>query len=186
MTKAELRREIRQRLKTPGAAHAEKSRAICAALSAQPAFQRSRRVALFSPLPSEPDLNSLWEHNDRVFCYPRVAGEKIEFVEIAHLHDLVDSAWNPWVREPGAAAAQVIAPAEIDLILVPGLAFTRDGWRLGRGGGFYDRFLSQLPAHATKLGVCFDLQLVSALPTEPHDQRLDGVITEKGLAGLLH
>jgi len=183
MTKAELRREMRQRLKTPGAAHAEKSRAICAALSAQPSFRRSRRVALFSPLPTEPDLNPLWENNERVLCYPRVAGEKIEFVEIAHLDDLVDSAWNPWVREPGPAAAQIIAPQEIDLILVPGLAFTRDGRRLGRGGGFYDRFLSQLPTSTVKLGICFELQLVDTLPTEPHDQRLDGVITENGLAG---
>lgn len=178
MTKAELRREMRQRLKDPGAALAEKSRAICAALAAHPDFLRSRRVALFSPLPSEPDLNALWENNQRGFCYPRVAGEKIEFVEIAHSDDLVQSAWNPWVREPAPEAAQIIAPTDLDLILVPGLAFTRDGWRLGRGGGFYDRFLSQLPTSTVKLGICFDLQLVDALPTEPHDQRLDGVITE--------
>ena len=186
MTKAELRRTMRQRLQSLGTARLEKSPAVCAAISAHPAFLGGRRVALYSPLPSEPDLNALWEGQPRRFCYPRVAGDKIEFVEIARLEDLVAAAWNPWVREPAATMAHVIAPGEIDLILVPGLAFTPDGWRLGRGGGFYDRFLSQLPATAAKLGVCFDLQLVDTLPTEPHDQRLDGVVTERGLAVPLH
>ncbi len=182
MTKAELRREMRQRLKGLGAAYEEKSRAVCAALGAHPAFTGSTRVALFSPLPSEPDLNGLWETHQRVFCYPRVAGERIEFVEITRLEDLVQSPWNPWVREPAPEASQIIAPDEIDLMLVPGLAFTRDGWRLGRGGGFYDRFLSQLTKRTVRIGVCFDLQIVETLPVEAHDERLDGVVSESGWA----
>ena len=182
MTKAELRREMRQRLRNLGDDRTEKSRAICAAISMHPAFSSAHRVALYSPLPSEPDLNALWEHGARVFCYPRVNGEKIEFVEIAKLDDLVAAAWNPWVREPSLSASQIVEPSEIGLILVPGLAFTRKGARLGRGGGYYDRFLAQLPRETTKLGICFDLQLVDSLPSEPHDERVDGVITESGLA----
>lgn len=179
MTKAELRREMRTRLKTLGPDRAEKSQAICAAIAAHPAFTSGHRVALFSSLPSEPDLASLWEYGPRKFCYPRVTQEQIEYVEIAAPDDLIPAAWNPWVREPAAAAA-IIAPAEIELILVPGLAFTSDGWRLGRGGGFYDRFLERLPAGTVKLGVCFDLQIVETLPAEAHDQRLDGIVTESG------
>jgi 5-formyltetrahydrofolate cyclo-ligase len=180
MTKDELRREMRMRLKNLGAAREEKSWAICDALAAHSAFAQSKRVALFSPLPSEPDLNALWQHAGRQFCYPRVAQEKIEFVEIAALEDLVEAPWNPWVREPAVTTDRIIAPAEIDLVLVPGLAFTRDGWRLGRGGGFYDRFLAELPARTVKLGVCFEVQIVEALPAEEYDQRVDAVVTESG------
>ena len=183
MNKAELRREMRQRLQSLDAAtRVEKSRSICAAIAAHPAFAKRERVALFSPLPSEPDLNGLWESKRGGFCYPRVAGEKIEFVEIARLEDLIQAAWNPWVREPAAGAPHIDTPEQIGLILVPGLAFTRQGARLGRGGGFYDRFLAELPAQTVRMGICFDLQLAKDLPMEAHDQRLDAVITESGLA----
>jgi 5-formyltetrahydrofolate cyclo-ligase len=64
---------------------------------------------------------------------------------------------------------------------VPGLAFTRKGLRLGRGGGYYDRYLAALPPTTLKIGVCFALQLVDAMPTEPHDQRMNAVVTEEGL-----
>lgn len=183
MTKAELRREMRQRLRGLGEERAAKSRAICSAISMHPAFAAAQRVALYSPLPSEPDLNALWEHGARTFCYPRVAGEQMEFVEVAKIEDLVAAAWNPWVREPALEASQIVDPSQITLMLVPGLAFTRQGERLGRGGGYYDRFLAQLPRETTKLGVCFDVQLVAALPSESHDVRMNAVITESGLAG---
>jgi 5-formyltetrahydrofolate cyclo-ligase len=181
MTKADLRREMRRRLQSLGAERAEKSRAIVAAIAAHPAFVRSEQVALFAPLPGEPDIEELWKSDPRIFHYPRVAGEQIEFVPVARRNDLVPSAWNARVREPAETVTGIIVPADIKLILVPGLAFTRDGQRLGRGGGFYDRFLAQLPAHAVKLGVCFDLQMVAELPAELHDQRVDAVITESGL-----
>lgn len=182
MTKSELRREMRQRLRSLGADRAEKSRAIVAALVADPAFIRAERVALFSPLPGEPDVESLWsQEGARRFCYPRVTGARLEFLDTPTLDELRPSEWFPAVREPASLEARIIPPDEIDLILVPGLAFTRDGWRLGRGGGFYDRFLGLVTKQSAKLGVCFDLQLVEALPTESHDERLDGVITESGL-----
>jgi 5-formyltetrahydrofolate cyclo-ligase len=180
MTKAELRREMRQRLRALGPNRAEKSQALTAALVAHPAFLSAERVALFSPLPSEPDVETLWTRDARRFCYPRVCGSQIEFVDTQTLEELLPSAWHPGVREPAAPGARIIPPSEIDLILVPGLAFTRTGWRLGRGGGFYDRFLARLTKRAVKLGVCFDLQIIAAFPTEPHDERMDGVVTESG------
>jgi 5-formyltetrahydrofolate cyclo-ligase len=185
MTKAELRREMRLRLQTLGADRLEKSRAICAAISAHPCFVEGQRVALFSSLPSEPDLSALWERGERGFCYPRVTQETMEFVEITKPDDLVPTAWNPWIREPAMTAASIVDPGEIKLILVPGLAFTRTGLRLGRGGGFYDRYLSQLPAQTVKLGVCFEMQIVETLPAEPHDHCLDMIVTENGFVAPL-
>ena len=186
VTKTELRREMRLRLRSLGETRTETSRALCAAIAGHSAFACGDRIALFSPLPSEPDVEWLWKEAARGFCYPRVQGAEIEFVDVHRLDDLAPSAWNSAVWEPAFPAARVILPAEIDLILVPGLAFTRDGHRLGRGGGFYDRFLAQLPERTVKLGVCFDLQMVEALPAEAHDRRVDAVVTESGLIRASH
>jgi len=172
---------MRARLKSLGDARAANSRAIVAALAAHPAFLAAQTVALFAPLPTEPDVELLWEKSPRQFCYPRVTGPQIEFVIVRHPEDLAPSAWNPLVREP-AAAQPTIPCATLDLILVPGLAFTCDGRRLGHGGGYYDRLLAARAPHTATLGICFDLQLVPDLPCEPHDQRVDAVVTESGLA----
>ncbi|MEP6673273.1 MAG: 5-formyltetrahydrofolate cyclo-ligase [Chthoniobacter sp.] len=181
MTKAELRREMRTRLAALGPARAVQSRAIVAAL-ARPLVQAgSGWIALFSPMPSEPDIELLWESAPGRFCYPRIAQSGMEFVEVEQLADLTVSAWHPHIREHRLAEARLVPPVDIGAILVPGLAFTKDGHRLGRGGGFYDRYLAALPATTHKIGVCFALQLVETLPIEPHDQRMDAVVTEEGL-----
>ena len=69
---------------------------------------------------------------------------------------------------------------EIDIILLPGVAFSRDGGRLGRGAGYYDRLLGHKGWRAKKTGICFDCQLVSELPVESHDHPVDCIVTESG------
>lgn len=69
-----------------------------------------------------------------------------------------------------------LAPASLDVVLVPGVAFTRDGRRLGRGGGYYDRFLTALPPTVHLIGVCHLEQLRDDLPSEPHDVRVHEVV----------
>jgi 5-formyltetrahydrofolate cyclo-ligase len=175
---------MRTRLAALGPARVEKSQAIVAALARHPAFAGRRqigRIALFSPMPSEPDIETLWEIAPARFCYPRVAHGQIEFVAVEKVDDLAPASWHPHIREHLLAEARVLLPAEIDTILVPGLAFTKQGHRLGRGGGYYDRYLASLPATTLKMGVCFAMQIVDTLATEPHDQRLDCVVTEDGL-----
>lgn len=174
---------MRTRLAVPDPARAEKSRAIAAALARPLAGAGQKWIALFSPLPGEPDVELLWETAPRHFCYPRVAHGGMEFVEVDQLADLTASTWHPHIREHRLAEAPIVPPAEIGAILVPGLAFTRQGHRLGRGGGFYDRYLASLPATTRKIGVCFAMQLVATLPIEPHDEHMDVVVTEDGVAG---
>jgi 5-formyltetrahydrofolate cyclo-ligase len=164
------------------AARTEKSRAICRAISGHPAFLRSSLIAIFAPLPVEPDLTELERIAGGRFCYPRVAGEVLEFARVSQASELSPAPWNRQLREP-SPSAPAVAAAEIGLILVPGLAFTRDGLRLGRGGGYYDRCLAGLPASVIKLGVCFEIQVVETLPAEPHDQRVQAIVTENGLSG---
>jgi 5-formyltetrahydrofolate cyclo-ligase len=71
-----------------------------------------------------------------------------------------------------------VEPLRIDLVIVPGVAFTAEGERLGRGRGHYDRFLASQATHAATIGLCFANRLLPALPTELHDRRVDQVIAE--------
>lgn len=73
--------------------------------------------------------------------------------------------------------SQLVDPAQIDVILLPGSVFDRRGGRFGYGGGFYDRFVSAVP-NATRIGLAFGLQLVDRAPLAPHDELLDYVVTE--------
>lgn len=180
MTKADIRREMRTRLAGLGPERTEKSQAIVAAVAVRPGVVGRGRMALFSPLPSEPDVEGIWKMVSGPFCYPRITRGEMEFVDVGSLADLTISSWHPKIREYGDLGARVVAPAEIDVILVPGLAFTRRGERLGRGGGYYDRYLASLPVGTLKIGVCFDCQIVATLPMEPHDQTVDDVVTESG------
>ena len=81
---------------------------------------------------------------------------------------------------PEPARGEAVAPAALRAILIPGLAFDARGGRLGRGGGFYDRFLQRLEGNARPvlIGVCFGVQVVERVPMEPHDRRVDRVVTE--------
>lgn len=85
---------------------------------------------------------------------------------------LVKGAYG--ILEPGAGCPRV-EPEEIDLIFVPGTAFDVRGHRIGQGGGYYDRYLNR--TRAVRVGVCHDFALLSAVPSEAHDARMDIVVT---------
>ena len=122
----------------------------------------------------------LWSRADgKSFAYPRVTEGRLDLYRVDSMYDLLPGAFG--VREPSADSAHAVSPDTLDLILVPAVAFTNRGARLGRGGGFYDRLLASLPAHTCKIGVCFDSQILPDLPIEPHDQHVDFIATESGL-----
>ncbi len=161
---------------------AEKSARLCDAIAASEAWRDARAVAIFAPQPREPDVEQLWSHGaGKTFAYPRIGEDegRLDLFRVTSLHELVPGAFG--LREPRADLAGAAAPGTLDLILVPGVAFTRSGERLGRGGGFYDRLLAELPAHTIKIGICFDAQILAELPVEPHDQRVHFLATESGL-----
>jgi 5-formyltetrahydrofolate cyclo-ligase len=104
-------------------------------------------------------------------------------VELIRLDDPAHRRAATWKLDAAHHnAAPIVAPESVDLFLVPGLAFTAAGARLGRGGGYYDRLLPLRRAASTALGVCFALQIVAAIPREPHDQVVDAVVTEDGVS----
>lgn len=97
------------------------------------------------------------------------------FCRIASLDDCVKGAYG--ILEP-RADCPIVQPDETSLILVPGCAFTRDGFRMGYGGGYYDRYL-QLHPKAIAIGYAFEEQIYDVIPREAHDRRLDFVVTQK-------
>jgi len=192
--KEKLRREMRARLRgmSPDL-RAETSLVICQVAANLPAFLKSRCVALFAPLPSEPDVHPLieeaWAQGKRVVLPLMIkhgAVPELDWHEVASWDDVVvpGQLGTLGLREPDPLRCPRVPLAKLDCVFVPGVAFDPEGFRLGRGGGFYDRFLSQAPPALPCVGLMFSLQKISAVPREPHDQALRSVITEDGLVSL--
>ncbi len=186
--KENLRRELRTRLRGMNpATHAEASLVICQVAANLPAFLQSRSVALFAPLPSEPDIHPLieeaWAQGKRValpLMIKHGTVPKLDWHEVTSWEEVVVP--GPFgLREPDPLRCPRVPSTELECVFVPGLAVDEDGFRLGRGGGFYDRFLAQVPATLPCIGLMFSLQKVSRLPREPHDQKLRSLVTEDGL-----
>ncbi len=178
ISKVQIRAQIREALRENAGGRREKSERLCAAILRDPAWNQARTVAVFAPHTGEPDIEPLGAHAARkTLCYPRVRGEELDFFRVSDPAALVLSRWK--LREPLFDPAQAVALEAIDLILVPGIAFTRAGARLGRGGGFYDRLLGNPLLRAVRIGIGFEVQVVGELPVEPHDMGVDRVVTEK-------
>jgi 5-formyltetrahydrofolate cyclo-ligase len=170
--KSRLRDTMREHLKklSPTERHA-RSLEICEKLSLF--FSGRNSLGLFAPMSTEPDLDLLWdlglvEHP--VVSYPRSENQALSFHPISALAELVPGRFG--IREPVPGRS----PKQLDLVVVPGMAFTTQGNRLGRGSGFYDRFLATIPETTFKIGVCFEFQRVSRIPHEPHDVKMDAVV----------
>ncbi len=87
------------------------------------------------------------------------------------------------ILEPIEGSGPTLKAEEIDVIIVPALAFDRTGARLGYGCGYYDRFLKRLKDEAVKIGLAFEVQMVDEVPFESHDERVDYIVTETGIIG---
>ncbi len=135
----------------------------------------ARTVAMFAALPGEVDLGGVPAMIDRIWVYPRVVGAELELREVRDFHkDLETGAYG--IMEP-MDGLRAVGIAEVDVFLCPGIGFDASGGRIGRGKGFYDRMLAHARPDALKVGVCFRHQLVDAVVTEPHDVRMDVVIS---------
>lgn len=149
------------------------SAAIFAAVERLPEFRAARTVAVFAALPDEPATDEAlarWAETRRVVL-PRVEGETMRFYD-CRPETLAFGAFG--ILEP--QGERPCGAGEIDLAVCPGVAFTADGRRLGRGRGYYDRYLGQPAFRGYRVGVCYAHQLVDDLPAEPHDVRMDTVI----------
>lgn len=170
--------EVRQRVKNLKNMLSElekitASDSVFARLESSAAFQLAEKILMYHSLPDEVDTRRFlqkWKGRKKFFL-PRVNGVNLELLpydetrlEIGSFH----------IEEPTGNETHPVE--EIEMIVVPGVAFDRKGNRLGRGKGFYDRLLQT--ARAMKVGVGYEFQLLDQIPSEPHDIGMDMVITE--------
>ena len=183
-----LRRIMRLRLRELSLDERElASLQICQLAAHLPEFTKAEGVALFVPLPSEPDIHPLieeaWADGKRV-ALPRMKMEEgkpvLEWFVVADWSELTEP--GPFgLREPNAERCERVTAGELDGAFIPGLAFDEEGFRLGRGGGYYDVFLSEAPPRLACIGLMFACQAVAKVPREAHDAQLRKVLTEEGL-----
>ena len=154
--------------------------AIWAQVESSEAFRRARTILLYASLPDELPTGIVLERWSRATEDPMKPGKKLVLPlvegESLRLKSYQSNALQPGyqgILEPLPSCLDV-PPEAIDLAIVPGRAFTADGWRLGRGKSFYDRLLPTL-VNAWKVGVAYPYQIVEKLPIEPWDVRLDAV-----------
>lgn len=182
--KTALRKTMKEQLEARASDLRPKAGEAAAALLRSWSEWPNRRLFFsYLSLPSEFDtsrLNDAALSAGKLLGLPRITGETIEFHQVASPASVL-STNRLGIREPGSALPLIDAASGRDLVvIVPGIAFTLAGRRLGRGGGFYDRFLSTVP-NALKIGLCFELQIVSRVPVGPADIEVDWLLTESKL-----
>ena len=172
--------ELRQRIKAAVAAlspedAAAEDAAVCRLILSHERWQQARSVFCFVPCPGEIDVTPLLRaalEQGKISAVPLVTGKgEMEARRIGSMAELRPGAFG--IPEP-PADSETVAPEDIDLIIVPGMAFTADGHRLGKGGGYYDRWLPRCSGY--KLAPCRRCCLVDELPREAWDIPVDEVV----------
>ena len=174
MTKQEVRQKIKNlRIMLDETEKVSAAESVFDRLEGTAAFQMAEKIIFYQSLPDELDTRRFlqkWK-NFKKFFLPRVNGLNLELLPYDET-TLEVGAFN--IEEPTGNDIHPIE--EIEVIIVPGVAFDRKGRRIGRGKGFYDRLLQS--AKATKIGVGYEFQLIDEIPAEPHDIAMDMIITE--------
>lgn len=161
----------------------EASDTICSKLKKCPQYESAESICLYMPINNEVDVTAFLneislEENDKSACktkklyLPRVENKKMNFYLYEGQESIAIGAYN--IPEPTGNV--ILIPTDKTLVVMPGVAFSRDGYRLGYGGGYYDSYLTKYP-QCMKVAVCFKEQLTDRLPSEAHDIKPDIIIS---------
>jgi 5-formyltetrahydrofolate cyclo-ligase len=179
--KQDVRRQFRKRRDAlPEADRLAASMAVRRCIEASEPYRRASHVLFYASMGSEVPTWGFIEaarKGGKVVVLPRIGGDELTLHAWDGVKPLAQHSLG--ILEPEAAFPGVGA-SRIDVVLVPGLAFDRSGHRLGYGGGFYDRLLRRLH-RGWRVGIAYEFQLVDRLPSEPHDERLDAIVTAGGV-----
>lgn len=141
-----------------------------------------KKVGVFASLPAEVNLHLATLLTPGIeWHYPVVSQSEMTFHRVTDLKTL--TAGYAGILEPNPQVHPPVISDSLDLVICPGLGFTEAGERIGRGGGFYDRFLSSVPS-AKRLGVCLPEQLLTDIPTLAHDIKMTHMLTTEGVKTL--
>ncbi|HLG25281.1 MAG TPA: 5-formyltetrahydrofolate cyclo-ligase [Candidatus Gracilibacteria bacterium] len=177
--KQRLRSEILlKRLKQQPVQKRKKDQKILQLLQKMDEFKKARKILLYLPIHGEVDLSALFDIPtlNKKIVLPRVKSTTTTLIlyNIKNLKDVELGAYK--ILEP-KKHLQKVKPEEIDLAFIPGIAFSKDGHRVGYGKGFYDRLMKKLTC--PKIGIAYEFQIVNNIPGEKHDVPVDMIITEK-------
>lgn len=178
MDKKDIRRCIKADVLSLSAeSRAEQSRRVVVQLRDIIEQSKARVVALFAPLSDEVQIGELISQLSCRVALPRVGDMADGTPDMAfYYYDSRALAVGAYgIQEP--QAGEPCSASDIDVMVVPGVAFTSQGARLGRGKGYYDRYMAREGFRALTIGVCYDCQLCDELPVEEHDRRVDRVIS---------
>ena len=176
-----LRREMLARRRALSTAERTRaSKMICARVQALTVLQEARTMMLYASTEEEINLYPLMEvllTEGRRIVLPEITGGGVmEARELPAMDALTDGTFG--ILSPDPMRGNIVAPEEIDVIIVPGAAFDENGGRLGLGGGYYDRFLPRA-GNAVRLVLAFDFQIVPDVPMGAQDARVDVILTER-------
>ncbi|WP_371369544.1 putative protein YqgN [Sporomusa rhizae] len=152
-------------------------------LCSWPVYQNAKKIMLYLAMPDEPHLEKVIVHAlaaGKTICVPHMREIRglMDAAIISNLDDLIVGQFNLLVPNPNTL--RLLEPSELDLIIVPGVAFAKDGRRLGMGAGYYDRFLPKAN-NAKLIGAAWSAQILDSVPTAPHDRPVNYLITENGI-----
>ena len=151
-------------------------------LSELPIYKKSKVIMVYYPLCGEVDILSKIRRDlgSKRFCFPvmDLEAKNLRIFEVANLDG--DFVLGPWgVMQPDTRRTKEVSITEIDMVVIPGLAFDKKKNRLGRGAGLYDRFLQNIATPTKKVGIAFEFQILENLPTNlSWDQKVDTIVSE--------
>ena len=183
MDKAALRREVLAR-RAALTDRASRSLAIDTRVRALPEFGRARTIAAYVGVGDEVATIALLEDalsRDVTVAVPWREGNDLHLARITALAELVPVSFGLLEPPPLLAKSRLLLPAEAGLLLIPGVAFDRDGGRLGHGKGFYDRLLARAGPGPLRVALAFDTQVVAQVPMMGGDERMDLIVTEEAV-----
>lgn len=163
----------------------EKSRRIHALLTDHPVVTDANHLFVYVDFRSEVETMDLIRHliaAGKTISVPVTLLDKSRLKAVRLTNpdtQLVPGCYDILEPTPDQIAKATVDPTTIDTVLIPGSVFDTGGGRLGYGGGFYDRFLTESAPQAARVGAAFELQLVDLVPMEPHDQYMDVLVTEQ-------
>lgn len=183
LAKKKIRVQARNILKDmTGSERHDASLNACRLLASLPQFRRAQVILLYLPMKSEVDITPFalqCFRRQKIVCAPKIDWDRHDMsaVEINTFDDDEFGNGERPVRSP--RSDQPVVPEMIDLVITPGLAFDTLGHRLGRGGGYYDRFLLRLRPESQWIGMAFHCQLLPDIPTGDNDISLDRLVTDR-------
>jgi 5-formyltetrahydrofolate cyclo-ligase len=166
----------------PEGRRGEQSKVIIESILELPAFRAARVVVAYVSIGSELQTEKLLQavlDDAKVLLLPKVnrITHRLDLYRVRDLtSELAPGVWG--IREPNPGLCSPVSAQESDFILVPGVAFNREGDRLGYGGGYYDRLLASIEPTPVLVAGAFSLQVVAEVPTGPNDRPVDLVVTE--------